>query len=108
MRITGILMTGPLLFSSVLPCTRALPVKEARKVLEPSVVIDVNQASATDFEKLPGIGPELARRIVEFRQKHGPFRRVEDLLAVRGIGSKKWRALRPHLRVGKSGGAGSG
>ena len=61
--------------------------------------IDINQASAKDFTKLPSIGPELARRIVTFREKHGPFRRVEDLLVIRGIGPRKWKALRPYLRV---------
>jgi competence protein ComEA len=64
--------------------------------------IDVNQASEEDFARLPGIGPELARRIVAFREKHGPFRRVEDLLVIKGIGHKKWRKIRPHLRVGDS------
>jgi competence protein ComEA len=62
-------------------------------------VLDINRASAVDFEKLPGIGPELARRIVTYRKEHGPFRRVEDLLAVRGMGPKKWRAIKPYIRV---------
>lgn len=70
----------------------------------PATVIDINRASAEDFQKLPGIGPGLAGRIVAFRQKHGPFRRVEDLLAIRGIGPKKWRRMRPYLRIGGSGG----
>ncbi|MBZ5544506.1 MAG: helix-hairpin-helix domain-containing protein [Acidobacteriia bacterium] len=61
--------------------------------------MDINQASEADFAKLPGIGPKLARRIVAFREKHGPFRRVEDLLAIRGIGHKKWRKIRPYLQV---------
>jgi len=65
----------------------------------PPTSIEINHASAEDFERLPGIGPELARRIVDYRTKHGPFHRVEDLLVVRGIGPKKWKALRPHLRV---------
>ncbi len=64
--------------------------------------IDINRATAEDFDKLPGIGPELARRIVAYREKHGPFRRIEDLMAVRGMGPKKWRALKPYLRVGES------
>ena len=65
----------------------------------PQIALDINLASAEDFAKLPGIGPKLAARIVAFRQKHGPFRRVEDLLAIRGIGHKKWKAIRPYLRV---------
>jgi len=66
----------------------------------PVTALDINQASADDFATLPGIGPKLAGRIVAYREKHGPFRRVEDLLAIRGIGPKKWRAIRPYLRVG--------
>lgn len=72
---------------------------EGPKASQP-FVLDINRASAQDFEKLPGIGPELARRIVTYRQKHGPFRRVEDLIAIRGIGLKKWRMIRPYLTVG--------
>jgi competence protein ComEA len=66
------------------------------------VVIDINRASAGDIQKLPGIGPELARQIVAYRQKHGPFRGVEELMAIRGIGHKKWKAIRPYIRVGPS------
>jgi len=78
--------------------------KEARRTDEaPAAAIDINRATVEDFSKLPGIGPKLARRIVAFREKHGPFRRVEDLLAIRGIGHKKWKKIRPYLRVGTDG-----
>jgi competence protein ComEA len=73
---------------------------EASSKLAPAT-LDVNLASAEDFQKLPGIGPKLAQRIVAYRQKHGLFRRVEDLMAIRGMGFKKWKAMRPYLRVGK-------
>ena len=66
----------------------------------PLAIIDVNKASAEEFAQLPGIGPKLAERIVKYRTKHGPFRRVEDLLAIRGIGHKKWKELKPYLRLG--------
>jgi competence ComEA-like helix-hairpin-helix protein len=79
--------------------------KDNAKKNDPKVtratILDINRASAEDFEKLPGIGSELARRIVAFREKHGPFHRVEDLLAVEGIGPKKWRAIRPYLTAGE-------
>lgn len=65
-----------------------------------ATVVDINRASTEDFEKLPGIGPKLAQQIVAYRTKHGPFRRVEDLLIIKGIGSKKWKALRPFVCVG--------
>jgi competence protein ComEA len=61
--------------------------------------IDINKATAIDLQKLPGIGPTLAKQIVSYREKHGPFRRVEDLMVIRGIGFKKWKAIRPLVRV---------
>jgi competence protein ComEA len=52
-----------------------------------------------ELERLPGIGPVLARRIVEDRGRNGQYRRLEDLLRVKGIGPKKLKKLRPHLQV---------
>jgi competence protein ComEA len=78
----------------------ASPPQGHKAAIEPAYVIDINQASEREFAKLPGIGPELARRIVAYRDKHGPFRRIEDLLAIRGIGRKKWTKIRPYLQVG--------
>ncbi len=63
-------------------------------------VIDINRASAEDFARLPGVGPKLAQQIVAYRTRQGPFRRVEDLMVIKGIGSKKWHALRPFVCVG--------
>ncbi len=80
------------------------PKREEKPAGEDKQLIDANKASVEDFARLPGIGPKLAERIVIFRKKHGPFRRVEDLLAIRGIGHKKWKALKPYLRVGSGGG----
>lgn len=58
--------------------------------------VNINRASPTELERLPGIGPGLAARIVEHRERHGPFRRPEHLLAVRGISERRFRQLR-HL-----------
>jgi competence protein ComEA len=101
-------MTAAVLFTILLfvqPLFMATPAAAqqvgAEKAKSATVsTIDINRASEEDFARLPGIGPELARRIVAFRDKHGPFRRVEDLLVIRGIGHKKWRKIRPYLRVG--------
>ena len=61
--------------------------------------VEVNTASASELEKLPGIGKGLAERIVAHREQHGPFRRVEHLMMVRGISEKKFRELQPLVRV---------
>jgi competence protein ComEA len=61
--------------------------------------LDLNRASAAELDALPGIGPVLAGRIVEHRQAHGPFRRVEELRAVRGVGPRLFERLSGRLRV---------
>ena len=100
MKTFGLLTLAALLLVPVLTAYGAQEVSKTRDRDETkAIVLDINLASAKDFEKLPGIGPELARRIITYRDKHGPFRRVEDLLAIRGMGPKKWRAIRPYLRV---------
>ena len=64
-----------------------------------SITVNINTASASDFEALPGIGAKTAARIVEFRQKNGPFKKVEDLMNIRGIGEKNFLKLRAQLTV---------
>lgn len=66
--------------------------------------LDLNRATAEDLDELPGVGPVIAQRIVDFRRHHGPFRRVEDLRAVRGIGPRLLERLRPKVAVGPAGG----
>jgi len=65
--------------------------------------IDLNKASAEELATIPGIGEALARRIVEFREKEGPFRRVEDLMKVKGIGEKSFQKMRSHIKVDSKG-----
>jgi competence protein ComEA len=64
-----------------------------------SVVINLNTASASDFEALPGIGPKTAARIIEYRLKNGPFKKIEELMNVPGIGEKNFLKLKPQLTV---------
>ena len=65
----------------------------------PARPIDLNVATAKELQQLPGVGPVTAQRIIDMRQKSGRFRRVEDLLAVRGISTKRLEALRPYVTV---------
>jgi competence protein ComEA len=62
--------------------------------------IDLNRADAGELDRLPGIGPVLAGRIVEHRRLAGPYRSVEDLLAVRGIGPALFERLRDRVTIG--------
>ena len=64
-----------------------------------SGVVNVNTASAEELSLLPGVGPSRARAIIELRQQRGGFKRVEDLLEVKGIGEAALARLRPHLTL---------
>jgi competence protein ComEA len=63
--------------------------------------LDLNTATAEDLTLLPGIGEELAARIVEYREANGPFESVEELMEVSGIGEAKFAALEDHVTVGE-------
>ena len=63
------------------------------------LALNLNTASIRELEALPGIGPALARKIVEFREKKGGFKRIEELLAVPGISEKRWRVLKALVYV---------
>jgi comEA protein len=62
-------------------------------------LIDINAATAEQLQRVPGIGETLARRIIEFREEHGPFEKVDDLLNVQGIGTTSLDKMRPFLTV---------
>jgi comEA protein len=63
-------------------------------------VINLNTATAEQLDSLPGIGAKVAARIIEYRQKNGPFRKIEDLMNVRGIGEKAFLKMKNRLSVG--------
>lgn len=73
----------------------SLPTEDAPDDDAPRV--SLNHSSRAELEKLPGIGPALAARIVEWRERYGPFRRAEHLMLVRGISERLFRQLRPHI-----------
>lgn len=66
----------------------------------PSQPIDLNRATLDQLEQLPGVGPAMARSILKFRRLSGPFERVEDLLALRGISPRRFEKIRPYVFVG--------
>ena len=75
------------------------PTRASAKAAPVVGVININTASATDLEALPGIGAKTAARIVEYRQKNGPFKKIEELMNVRGIGEKNFLKLKPQISV---------
>jgi competence protein ComEA len=74
----------------------------ARSAAKPAstAIVNLNTASASDLENLPGIGAKTAARIVEYRQKNGAFKKIEELMNVRGLGEKNFLKLKSQLTVG--------
>src|SRR5439155_1367323 len=62
-------------------------------------VVNINTADAAALATLPGVGPKTAEAILAYRQEHGSFQRVEDLLEIRGIGEKKLGRMRDWVAV---------
>jgi competence protein ComEA len=76
--------------------------REAARAAAPHGPVNINTASVADFDALPGIGAKTAALIVEYRTKNGPFKKVEELMNVRGIGEKNFLKLKPQLTVGNA------
>ncbi len=69
------------------------------ELLTLGLALDVNTASAPDLDALPGIGPALAQRIVDYRRTRGPFKKIDDLINVSGIGPKLLEKIKPYLMI---------
>jgi len=74
------------------PVATTAPVKTVSKV-------NLNRASVDELQTLPGVGPVLAQRMVDWRKAHGRYRAVDDLQEVKGIGKKRLEQLRPLVTV---------
>jgi competence protein ComEA len=62
-------------------------------------VVNINTASSAELQTLPGVGERVAARIIEYREKNGPFKKIEELMNVQGIGEKVFLRLRTQLTV---------
>jgi competence protein ComEA len=71
----------------------------AASAVAPSTVININTATPAELDGLPGIGAKTAARIVEYRQKNGPFKKIEELMNVRGVGEKNFLKLKDRITV---------
>lgn len=75
------------------------PAKPAATASTVTTPINVNTATSAELEKLPGVGPAMALRIVEYRQKNNGFKKIEDLMQVKGIGEKTFLKLKPLVTI---------
>lgn len=91
--LVGLLAIQPLFAQASQSRTDSRPAK-------PAVIVNLNTATSAELETLPGVGAKMAARIIEYRQKKGPFKKVEELMNVQGIGEKNFLKLKPQLTVG--------
>jgi comEA protein len=92
-RITGLAMALALASFMFVPSVLAAKAPPGGKV-------NLNSANVEQLTALPGVGEKLAERIVEYRQKSGGFKSVQELLNVKGIGERNFVKLQPHIQVG--------
>ncbi len=76
------------------------PAAKTGNTSAPATLVNLNTATVQQLDTLPGIGAKVAARIIEYRQKNGPFKKIEDLMNVRGIGEKNFLKIKDRLTVG--------
>jgi competence protein ComEA len=81
------------------PASRAKAPAAAKAAPTPGSPLNLNTATQAQLETLPGLGAAVAQRILEYREKNGNFKKVEDLMNVRGIGEKSFLKLKPLITV---------
>ena len=79
--------------------TDTVSIATGQRAPNSTTTVNINTATQAELERLPGIGPGLAARIIEQRVRYGPFRRVEHLLIVRGISERRFAQLRALVTV---------
>jgi comEA protein len=77
---------------------RCLPLRNKKPPLRP---VNLNTATALELQQVPGIGPATADKILKMRKSYGPFKSVDDLRAIKGIGPKRTEKMRKYITVGR-------
>lgn len=98
--VPTVLVVLPLIFSiSCGSSTTDPPIFNRPEVKSEKIRIDLNSANAGELRRLPGIGEKTALKIITFRERNGPFIRIENLMLVDGISEKKFLEIAPSIEV---------
>ena len=84
----------------VAPLAQTASPRDKAKPTQSAAIVNINTASSAELEALPGIGPKVAARIIDYRKTKGPFKKIEELMNVQGIGEKSFLKLRSQVTVG--------
>lgn len=95
----GMLLLGLAVVATAAPVPQSKTGPAAKAAATAARPVDLNVATPAQLESLPGIGPATAKRIIEYRQKNGGFKKIEELMNVRGIGEKSFLKLRSLVTV---------
>jgi competence protein ComEA len=91
------LIVSPSAFAEQAPKGRAAAAKTRATAANP---VNLNSATLAQLQTLPGVGAAAAQRILDYRQKNGSFKKIEELMNVKGIGEKSFLKLKPLISVG--------
>jgi competence protein ComEA len=99
--VKNALLLSSLVFLAGLVAGTALASQSREKAASTTELkVDINEAGVSELSKLPGVGEQVAKRIVAYREENGPFEKAEELMNVRGIGEKSFLKLQPHITLG--------
>ena len=96
--IAALVATGPDAWAQATKATAAKSAT-ARQRATPGAPVNLNAASLAQLQTLPGVGASTAQRILDYRQKNGAFKKIEELMNVKGLGEKSFLKLKPLVSV---------
>ena len=97
--VSALAICGAFLITAPMASAQSAPAAPAASATPAKPALNLNAATLEQLETLPGIGRKTAERILEYRTKSGGFKRIEDLMNVKGIGEKSFLKIKPLIAV---------